>query len=261
MKLRALVYHDVIRSAAEPSGFPTVEARRYKLDWSSFLEHLDRIGERAPGPPVVADDLIRGTVHDGAWALTFDDGGTSALEVAGELARRSWRGHFFVTTGRIGTPGFLDREGIRRVAALGHLVGTHSVSHARLTAELSWEALLEEWGASATVLADILGSPVTVGSVPGGWYSERVGRSAAAAGLRVLFTSEPVPTVRQVEGCLVVGRWAVRRGDSSATAAASACGSMVAWNRQRVAWEARKVAKRLAARPYAALRAALLARR
>jgi hypothetical protein len=41
--------------------------------------------------------------------LTFDDGGASALHPTADLLeRRGWSGHFFVTTRRIGTPGFLD---------------------------------------------------------------------------------------------------------------------------------------------------------
>ena len=37
--------------------------------------------------------------------LTFDDGGPSALDAAGELAHRAWRGHFFIVTSLVGRAG------------------------------------------------------------------------------------------------------------------------------------------------------------
>jgi peptidoglycan/xylan/chitin deacetylase (PgdA/CDA1 family) len=260
MKLSTLMYHDVIRGPTDASGRSTPGAHRYKLDWPTFLEHLDRFADHATGAPVLAEDVIRGTVPDAAWALTFDDGGASGVEIADELYRRGWRAHFLVTTGRIGTTGFLDPEGIRTIASQGHIIGTHSVSHPNLRL-LPWAAMVDEWRASAAVLSDLLDGPVTTGSVPGGWYSGQVGRAAAAAGLRLLFTSEPVRTITQVDGCLIAGRHALRRNESTARAAALAGGSPVAWGRGRVAWRARAVTKELAGTTYESIRTAWLGRR
>lgn len=261
MKLSTLTYHDVVHGPTDVSGLETPGARSYKLDWSTFREHLDRLAQRNIGPPVRADHVIEGTAPDPAWALTFDDGGTSAVEVADELARRGWHGHFLVMTSRIATPGFVDQAGIRRIASQGHVIGTHSVSHPNLAALASPEAMLEEWRASAAVLSELVDAPVIVGSVPGGWYSHDVGRAAAAAGLKLLFTSEPVREVSRIDGCLVVGRLAVRRGGSSARVAALAAGSPLAWNVGRATWTARKVAKGVGGRRYQAIRDAWFGRR
>ena len=46
--------------------------------------------------------------------ITFDDGGASALAAGEELARRSWRGHFFIATDLVGRPGYLDWDGSGR---------------------------------------------------------------------------------------------------------------------------------------------------
>ena len=63
-----------------------------------FGEHLDAI-ERAVGRPPAAVDAL----SDGDWMITFDDGGASALHAGEELARRSWRGHFFIATDLVGS--------------------------------------------------------------------------------------------------------------------------------------------------------------
>jgi hypothetical protein len=76
--------------------------------------------------------------------------------------------------------------------------------------------MLEEWTVSRKVLEDILGHEVTVASVPGGYYSKAVARSACEAGFTLLFNSEPVTSVRAERGCTVAGRYAIRRGDTPA---------------------------------------------
>jgi saccharopine dehydrogenase-like NADP-dependent oxidoreductase len=57
--------------------------------------------------------------------------------------------------------------------------------------KLSWAELLREWKESCAKLSDILQEPVVTASVADGYYSRKVGKAAAAAGIQVLFTSEP----------------------------------------------------------------------
>ena len=52
--------------------------------------------------------------------------------------------------------------------------------------------MLDEWTKSRSVLEDVLGHDVAIASLPGGYFSPTVAETAAEAGLRVLFTSEPV---------------------------------------------------------------------
>ena len=73
-------------------------------------------------------------------ALTFDDGGASALDIAGMLERRGWRGHFFVTTSRIGEPGFVGPDAVRELAERGHDVGSHSHTHPTYMGNLDRDA-------------------------------------------------------------------------------------------------------------------------
>src|SRR5262245_47304812 len=51
---------------------------------------------------------------------------------------------------------------------------------------------------SRELLRDILGESVTVASVPGGYYGRAVAETAAEAGIRVLFNSEPTTRTQTV---------------------------------------------------------------
>jgi peptidoglycan/xylan/chitin deacetylase (PgdA/CDA1 family) len=245
---RALMYHDV-----EP-GNPDV----YAVTPERFREHLDAIVAAGCGAPARFDALAAGA--DG-WAITFDDGGSSALAVGEELARRSWVGHFFIAIDYVGRPQSLDWDGVREVARMGHVIGSHSCSHPDRMADLSWEQLLDEWTRSAAALADALGEPVAAASVPGGLYSAAVGRAAAQAGYTTLFNSLPSQRVRAVDGTRLIGRYAVRRDTGTAEAAAAAAGAGLPWARQAAAWRMRGAVKKVAGRRYESLRRALLARR
>ena len=114
-------------------------------------------------------------LRDGEWMITFDDGGASALLAGEELARRSWRGHFFIATDLIGRPGYLDWDGVRAVAEMGHVIGSHSCSHPDRMAACTWDQLMDEWSGSAAILAEELGTAggdgqaCRAGSTRGAW--------------------------------------------------------------------------------------------
>src|SRR5947209_13831270 len=160
----ALTYHDIAAAAERDRyGFPGATAARYKLNPDQFEAHLDAIA--GTGVPV-------GLLQDGVVAaLTFDDGGASALGSAEALERRGWRGHYFIATGRIGTPGFLAADEVRELARRGHEVGSHSHSHPTYMGTLDRDLLAEEWRRSREVLGDILGHPPESAAVPGGFLS------------------------------------------------------------------------------------------
>jgi len=246
VKARALMYHDVVE------GSPDI----YSVPPERFREHLEQI-ERDVGQPPAAVDQLR----DGEWMITFDDGGASALLAGEELARRAWRGHFFIATDLIGRPGYLDWDGVRAVAALGHVIGSHSCSHPDRMAACSWDQLMDEWSGSAATLAQELGHPITTASVPGGLYSRSVGRAEAEAGFTSLFISLPSQRLRSIDGCRLIGRYTIRQHTPAAEAGAAATGRSAPWARQRAAWKLRGAVKAVAGQRYEGLRRALLARR
>ena len=254
MRCHTLEYHDIVAGDDfEASGFGGASAASYKLGAARFAAHLNAIA--AVGNRVTRADALA----DGGGAvpvlLTFDDGGSGALTAAAPaLAVHRWPGHFFVTTGRIGSAGFLDAAGIRALDAGGHVIGSHSRSHPIRFAALTRAEMLREWQESRASLEAILGRAVDVASVPGGYFSPAVAETAAEAGIRVLFTSEPVARVSEIAGCRVLGRYTLRRASSAADAAALAGGRPAARARQWIGWNAKKVVKRLGGRAYLALR-------
>ena len=117
-----------------------------------------------------------------------------------------------VTTDRIASPGFLNEDQIRDLRGRGHVVGSHSCSHPVRMSHCTPEVLDREWSDSVRKLEQILGEPVHTASVPGGYYGRDVAAAAARAGIRELFTSEPVTAIGEVDGCRVFGRFAIQRG-------------------------------------------------
>jgi len=255
-----LGYHDIVGPDTDESGFKGRAPAHYKLRRSQFERHLAVIGAVAAKPPARAHDLFDLHRRD-AWLLTFDDGGASAATVSELLAPRGWPAHFFVTTDRVGESGFLDADGIRKLHALGHVVGSHSCSHPERMSHCTPAELDREWRESVAVLSGIVGEPVTTASVPGGHYARKVAVAAAAAGIRVLFTSEPDVRPHRVDGCLVVGRMAITVKTRPERVAELVVGQRLPLGRARAAWGVRKIAKSVGGPVYIRIRRAILTRR
>jgi peptidoglycan/xylan/chitin deacetylase (PgdA/CDA1 family) len=260
------MYHDVVPAGAEnSSGFPGRDAALYKIAPEVFDAHLAAITSRLD-----ARDRRRGSHRSTpsagravlparpTVAITFDDGGVSALAAADMLERHGLLGHFFVTVNYLGTPGFLAERDLRNLRERGHTIGSHSCSHPLRMGHCSWTQLLDEWTRSRAVLVDVLGGDVTTASVPGGDFSPAVAEAAAAAGFTRLFTSEPIATSRDAYGLTMHGRFTIQRWTTPATAAALAAGEWLACTRQGIVWNAKKVGKHVAGDRYLQLRKWLL---
>ena len=219
VRAAAFGYHEVTDDPTD-SGFQRPGARPYTLSRAAFADHLQAIAAGPVRPALVTDvDPLAAARH---VLLTFDDGGRSALDAGAMLERHGWRGHFFIVSGRIGSPTFLDRSGIEELSAAGHIIGSHSHTHPNIFREQTRAQMMEEWRVSADRLAQMLGRPCTTASVPGGHISQTVLESAGAAGFRALFTCEPVVTPWRVGDCWVYGRYLVKVGASPARVAALA---------------------------------------
>jgi peptidoglycan/xylan/chitin deacetylase (PgdA/CDA1 family) len=247
--MRTLMYHDIAtRTQREDAGFPGPLAARYKLEPAAFEAHLDALA--ATGLQI--EPLLDGA-QSAPVAITFDDGGSSAPLAAAALERRGWRGQFFVTTSRIGTPGFMSAEELRELDRRGHAIGSHSHSHPTYMGRLTRLELDEEWTRSRAILGELLGSAPRTASVPGGFLSDEVIAAAAGAGYELLFTSEPSARVAH-RGLVVRGRYTIWATTPAHVAAAYAQGSPLACGRLWLEWNAKKLAKRASPAAYQALR-------
>jgi peptidoglycan/xylan/chitin deacetylase (PgdA/CDA1 family) len=249
MRVVSLLFHDVYASDPRESGFRSPAADRYKLSVPDFEAQLDGLAAVDVVTPWIATEFARTReprIPDPGpripAVVTFDDGGESYYTVAAErLEALGWRGHCFVSTNFIGQRGFLTPAQIRELDARGHLIGSHSASHPARFNSLTLAEMRAEWSDSRQKLEDLLGHAVTVGSVPGGYFSADVAKTAAEAGLNVLFTSEPTTTMSPADGLLLIGRFTIRRGHPLYAAQRfvisapwARCGAWVGWNAKAI---------------------------
>jgi peptidoglycan/xylan/chitin deacetylase (PgdA/CDA1 family) len=241
------MYHDVVSEGRfDLSGFQSPGANIYKLDRADFRRHLGIIAEH---------------FAQKCFTFTFDDGGVSALQAAEILEEFGCTGYFFITTDRIGTAGFLGEEQIRRLRRQGHRVGSHSCSHPLRMSRCAPDELDREWTGSIVKLERILGEPVRTASVPGGYHSREVAAAAARAGIRLLFTSEPVMSTRNVDGCEVAGRFAVQQDTPERWVASLAAGRAFPRVQRYLYWNVKKVLKALGGQSWLTARTRILERR
>jgi peptidoglycan/xylan/chitin deacetylase (PgdA/CDA1 family) len=264
MRALSLEYHDVVAGDdADATGFPGAGPASYKIALADFEAHLDAIRAAVRTEPTRATDWLTGGDATGRpLFITFDDGGVSAIGcIADALERRGWRGHFFMTAGRVDTPGFLSGSELREMVARGHVIGSHSYSHPKRMGGCPEATIAEEWRRSVAVLQDALGGPILTASVPGGFYTRPVGVHAAAAGIRVLFTSAPTTRAHEVDGCRILGRYTLRKWSPAAQAAGLAAG---AWRPRAGQWafySTLDLVRRIAGDHYTTIRQLFWARR
>jgi peptidoglycan/xylan/chitin deacetylase (PgdA/CDA1 family) len=272
----ALMYHDVVPAGhEESSGFGGADAARYKLTPEQFGAHLHAIRARvarAPGTSVMlatssfplAGGLsgagVRTAPAHTPLMLTFDDGGRSAGRIADALEPHGWRGHFFVTSSRIGGPGFLQRGTIRDLHRRGHAIGSHSHTHPLRMSHCTEARLRDEWHRSIATLSDVVGEGIACASVPGGYNSDLVVRTAADAGARFLFTSRPTSSAQRVGDMWVIGRYVLTRSTTAAVAAAIAAGDLTPRLWQAAVWKVKGACKRLGGERYLWVREQILGR-
>lgn len=248
------MYHDICDSP-DASGFSGKDAALYKLTTAAFRGQMTSIAESGLRRPAV---VMNGGEDGDMLFITFDDGGLSAIYAAEILEDHGWRGHFFVTTGRISTDSFLGKREIAELHRNGHIVGSHSHSHPLRMASLDRSEIFKEWQTSVRELEDITGDKVKVASVPGGLYSREVAECADENGIEFLFTSEPTMAVKRVGNCAILGRYAVQNSTHLREVESAANGDRMPWLKQQLLWNTKKPIKRLGGESFLRLREAFI---
>lgn len=256
----SLMYHDIVTPGSdEESGFPGAGSLPYRISPSDFEQQLAVVAEQGYKATRSVQSLLESGETNHELLLTFDDGGISARTHAAEqLARRNWVGHFFVATNFISTRGFMDPEGIRDMHRLGHVVGSHMQNHPSLPDVRTYRNKCDEWNRSVDRLEEILEAPVTVGSLPGGIYSEKDVEAAAQAGIKILFTSECQYGTWDCCGVRCFGRFAIRSHMKPWYIGALAMGNPFVQAKEFSRWQLAGILRRYRGGSYNKFRNALL---
>jgi peptidoglycan/xylan/chitin deacetylase (PgdA/CDA1 family) len=238
----SLLFHDVFDRDPAESGFRGPNADRYKVSARQLSEGIAALATALNGPPLCLTGEVPET--GSGVTITADDGGVSYYShLAPALERHGWRGHCFMSTDMIGTAGFLDADQLRDLDERGHVIGSHSATHPTRFSACTWAQMVREWSQSRERLEDLLGHRVRVASLPGGYFSKEVARSADAAGILVLFTSEPTTRPWFQGCCLVVGRHTIRPSHGAAHLRALVGPSPAARWTDWSLWNAKKLIK------------------
>ena len=127
-------------------------------------------------------DAVLGRARGRSLAVTFDDGHASVLDQAlPVLARHGLVGTVFPRLDELGREGWLGVADLTALLAAGWEVGSHTLTHARLTT-LTDGALQHELAESKRELERLLEVPCRSIAYPRGEADARVIAAAAAAG-------------------------------------------------------------------------------
>jgi peptidoglycan/xylan/chitin deacetylase (PgdA/CDA1 family) len=121
--------------------------------------------------------------------ITFDDGcETDLIAAAPVLSAAGFHATFYVTAGFLGTSGYLNRNQLRELDALGFEIGCHSMTHSYLS-DLAEPELKREIVDAKFEIEQMLGHTIEHFSCPGGRYDGRTLEMARRAGFRSVANS------------------------------------------------------------------------
>ena len=168
------------------------------------LSELRQAGYRSLDFDALADDLPAQTAKTGAGriGISFDDGYVNVLKYGlGPLEEHGFQALQYIVADNIGGGNdwdlpegeayeqLMDQAQIREWLAAGHLIGSHTRSHAKLP-ELSVAQAREEIGASKKKLEDLFGQPILHFCYPYGFWNEQVRDLVIEAGYRTATTTQ-----------------------------------------------------------------------
>jgi peptidoglycan/xylan/chitin deacetylase (PgdA/CDA1 family) len=201
---RVLMYHSISRSEADHDPLCTSPGR-----FEAQMLYLKRHNLRGVSMRELYLALNAGEAT-GLVGMTFDDGYEDFLDVAvPTLEKLGFTATVFVVAGMLGSENtwehgggprprlrLLGAEGVREVAERGMEIGSHTVTHPRLSG-LDSETLVREVQESRQMLGGIVNAPVDGFSYP---YGAVDGPAVVAA--REAGYAYAVATKKQVEGGL-----------------------------------------------------------
>ncbi len=191
-----LMYHAVASGSSDPAWPWAVSMRNFcaQLDFLAAEGYATpTMGELASAPP--------GTWKGRTAVITFDDGYVDNLAACEALKQRNMRATWFIVSGSVGKspqwpedgrpPGrLLNASELASMQQDGMEIGSHTVSHARLT-EVDRTKRLHEIRDSRAALEDILGQAVGSFAYPYGLWNAKCAEAVEAAGYAAACTTRP----------------------------------------------------------------------
>ena len=185
---RVLMYHSISRQGDYDALCTSPER------FEAQMLHLRRHNWRGVSMRELCRAMNTGDAR-GLVGLTFDDGYEDFLSTAlPTLETLGFSATVFVVAGKLGEENnwehrgdpmprlrLLEADGIREVSERGMEVGSHSVTHPRLSG-LDPETLVHEVGDSRQMLGEVVGTPVEGFSYPYGDLDGPAVRAARSAG-------------------------------------------------------------------------------
>jgi peptidoglycan/xylan/chitin deacetylase (PgdA/CDA1 family) len=164
-----------------------------KVEPPTFVAELSALhagGYHTISQAQLFDALYRGrTLPPRPVVISVDDGYVDDVRtILPDLLRFHMIATFFVITGRMTEPGFLNADQIRQLDRAGMDVGDHTAHHVDLRALTPSELTLETAG-SRRVLEHVLGHPVYFFAYPFGLYDDAVVNAVRSAGFSMAFTT------------------------------------------------------------------------
>jgi peptidoglycan/xylan/chitin deacetylase (PgdA/CDA1 family) len=181
-----LTYHRVAPLSAvgltdlkvDPANFVAELSALHEIGYHTIhqAQLFDALYRRAPLPP---KPII----------ISVDDGYVDDVtRILPALERFHMVATFFVITGRMTEPGFLNADQIRQLDRAGMDVGDHTAHHVDLRL-LTPSELRTETAGSRQVLDRVLGHAVYFFAYPFGYYNDAVINAVHAAGFSMAFTT------------------------------------------------------------------------
>lgn len=162
LSLPILLYHHI-----EQNGNDS----RYYVSPTQFASQMDWLAQRGYHTITIAqslDVLIRGgELPPKPIVITFDDGHESVYQNAFPIMREyGFRGVFYIVANRLGVDNFVDENELSELINAGWEIGSHSMTHADLTADhsIARREILD----SRLKLEDLLGIKVVSFAYPYG---------------------------------------------------------------------------------------------
>ncbi len=186
VQVPVLTYHRV----APLSAVGQLDLKVDPANFAAELQALHDGGYHTVSQTQLFDALYKGgPLPAHPIVISVDDGYVDDVRtILPDLERWHMVATFFVITGRMTEPGFLDADQIRELDRAGMDVGDHTAHHVDLRT-LTPAELNAETAGSRQVLERVLGHPVYYFAYPFGAYDAGVLQAVRAAGFTMAYTT------------------------------------------------------------------------